>query len=263
MDLQLRGARVLVTAASQGLGAATAAQFSRENAAVVISSRTLADLQATASAINSETGNAVFTLPADVSDPVSAEKLVRNTAEMLGGLDILVINAGGPPGGSFDDFDLVAWQKAVDLTLMSAVTLTRAALPYLKKSKRAAVLAIVSIAGKQPVANLTLSNVLRPAVIGLTKTLSLEYAPHDIRFNSLLPGMHETGRIEKLLASRAQKSGATSDEERARMTADIPLGRLGRPDEFGAAAVFLCSPVAGFITGVALPVDGGASRSIL
>jgi 3-oxoacyl-[acyl-carrier protein] reductase len=262
MDLQLRGARVLVTAASQGLGAAAVRHFSQEGAIVVINSRTLADAQATAADINSSTGNAVFTLPADVSDPSAGDRLVRNAADIMGGIDILVLNAGGPPAGTFEDLAPEAWQPAVDLTLMSAVTLSRAALPWLKKSRRAAILAIVSIAAGQPVENLTLSNVLRPAVVGLTKTLSLEFAPYGIRVNSLLPGMHETARINKLLRARAQKSGRTPDEERAAMTADIPLGKLGSPDQFGAAAVFLCSPMAGFITGVALAVDGGATRTI-
>lgn len=263
MDLNLRGAKVLVTAASQGLGRATARQFSLEGAQVVISSRSLDKLQTAASEINSESGNPVFTIAADVSDANAATKLVNNAAEMLGGLDILITNAGGPPGGRFVDFELDAWRSAIDLILLSAVNLIKAALPHLRQSSRAAVLAVVSIAGKEPQDNLTLSNVIRPAVIGLTKTLSFELGKEGIRFNSLLPGITETDRVTHLAQLRAEQNNITPEEAKNRMSASIPIGRIGKPEEFGNAAVFLCSPAAGFINGVALLVDGGASHSIL
>lgn len=263
MDLGLTNARVLVTAASQGLGAATARQFSLEGARVIINSRNLAALQDTAAAIVEESGNPVFTLAADVSDETAASRLVRNAAEVYGGLDILVTNAGGPPGGTFDDFDLTTWRSAVDLTLLSAVSLIRAALPYLRQSKRAAVLAVVSIAAKQPVGNLTLSNVIRPAVVGLTKTLSLELGAENIRVNSILPGITETERIVHLMQGRASRNNTSIEDERALTASEIPLGRFGTPEEFANAAVFLCSPAAGFINGIALPVDGGAARATL
>lgn len=262
MDLMLRGARVLVTAASEGLGAATARQFSREGAAVVISSRRLEALQHTASAINAETGNPVFTLSGDVTDDAANQRLVRLTAEMLGGLDVIVLNAGGPPAGRFDDLSIEQWAHAAQLTLLSAVSLTRAALPHLRQSRRAAVLAIVSLAARQPVANLTLSNALRPAVVGLMKSLADELAADGIRVNSLLPGLTETQRIIDLMAARAQRNQTTPEEERQLATADIPLRRFGRPEEFANTAVFLCSPAAAFITGTALLVDGGAARAI-
>lgn len=263
MDLGLRGAKVLVTAASQGLGAATARQFSREGAQVVISSRNLSDLQETASSINAETENPVYTVQGDVSDDASNQRLLRNTTEMLNGLDILVVNAGGPPAGGFEDFDLSVWQSAVQLTLLSAVSLVHHALPYLKQSKRASILAIVSVAAKQPVHNLTLSNTLRPAVVGLTKTLSDELASSGIRVNSILPGLTETARISKLMQARADKNQTTPDDERSQSAADIPLGRFGKPEEFANAAVFLASPAASFITGIALAVDGGNIRATL
>jgi 3-oxoacyl-[acyl-carrier protein] reductase len=262
MDLLLKGARILVTAASEGLGAATARQFSREGAAVIISSRRLDALQHTASAINSETGNPVFTLAGDVTDDASNQRLVRLTTEILGGLDVLVINAGGPPAGRFDDLTIEQWNSAAQLTLLSAVSLTRAALPHLRQSRRAAVLAIVSIAARQPVANLTLSNALRPAVVGLMKSLADELAADGIRVNSLLPGLTETQRISDLMAARAERNHSTPEDERRLATADIPLGRFGKPEEFANTAVFLCSPAAAFITGTALLVDGGAARAI-
>jgi 3-oxoacyl-[acyl-carrier protein] reductase len=263
MNLGLAGAKVLVTAASRGLGAATARQFSLEGAHVVISSRDLNKLQAAASAINAESGNRVYTVAADVTDLSSVERLVTNAAEALGGLDILVTNAGGPPAGTFDDFDLAAWEKATHLTLLSAVALIKAALPHLRNSNRAAILAIASISAKQPVSNITLSNVIRPAVVGLTKTLSLELGREGIRVNSILPGITDTERIQELNQSRAAKNNTSTEQEQAKSAADIPLGRIGRPEEFANAAVFLCSPAAGFISGVALPVDGGAIKATL
>lgn len=263
MDLRLRGAKVLVTAASQGLGAATARQFSREGALVVINSRRLDVLQTVAADINNETGQPVYTIASDVSDPEVARRLVINAAEMLNGLDILVTNAGGPPAGSFVDFEgLAMWRHAIDLNLLSSVSLIQAAVPFLKQSSRAAILTVTSIAAKQPVENLTLSNAVRPAVIGLTKTLSLELGASGIRVNSILPGITDTERVAHLAQARAEKSGNPIDAERDKMAAGIPIGRIGKPEEFANAAVFLCSPAAGFINGVALSVDGGAIRTL-
>jgi len=263
MDLGLRNAKVLVTASSQGLGKATARRFSLEGAIVVINSRNLAELQATAAAINAESGNPVFTIAGDVSDPAQAAKIVRNAADMLGGLDILVTNAGGPPPGTFEDFDIEQWEQSTKLIVFSVVSLIKAALPHLKQSKRAAILAIQSMSVKQPIANLTLSNAIRPSVIGLTKTLSLELGPQGIRVNAILPGSTETSRITELMAARAAKNGTSEADERAHASADIPLRRFGATDEFANAAVFLCSPAAGYITGVALPVDGGVIKATL
>ncbi len=263
MDLGLRGARVLVTAASQGLGAATARQFSLEGALVVINSRSLSALQETAAQINQVSGNLVYTLAADVTHAEAAQRLVSNAAEMLNGIDILVTNAGGPPNGTFDDFDAAAWEQATRLTLLSAVNLVRAALPYLRQSKRAAILAVVSASAKQPSKNATLTNTIRPAVVGLMKTLSQELAADGIRANSILPGSISTARTVEIMNARAAKNNTTAEAERARAAADIPMMRFGTPEEFANAAVFLCSPAAGFINGVALPVDGGRIRATM
>lgn len=263
MDLGLRGAKVLVTAASQGLGAATARRFSLEGALVVVNSRSLSNLQETAAQINAESGNPVYTLAGDVSDPNVAARIVNNAAEMLNGLDILVTNAGGPPGGGIGDVDMVAWEQAARTTLLSAVSLTRAAIPYLRQSKRPAILAIVSASAKQPSKNMTLTNTIRPAVVGLMKTLSQELAPDGIRANSILPGSIRTARTQTVMEARAGKNATTVEQELERAAADIPLGRYGEPEEFANAAVFLCSPAASFITGVALPVDGGRIRATM
>lgn len=263
MDLGLQGAKVLVTAASQGLGAATARQFSREGAQIVISSRDLTKLQQSAASIVEETGNPVYTYAADVTVDQAVEKLIKNASESMGGIDILVTNAGGPPSGKFDTFDLSTWRSATDLTLHSAVSLIHYALPHLKASSRAAILAIVSIAAKEPVDNLTLSNTIRPAVVGLTKTLSKEFASDGIRVNSILPGITDTERIAYLMQSRAELNNTTVEAEYEGLAEQIPLGRLGKPEEFANAAVFLCSPAGGFISGTALLVDGGASMATL
>ena len=264
MDLGLRNAKVLVTAASQGLGAATARQFSLEGALVVINSRNLGELQETAAEINQESSNPVYTtgLGCERSGGGRA-KLVKNAADMLGGLDILVTNAGGPPNGTFEDFDIEAWQKATQLSLLSAVGLVRAALPYLRKSKRAAILAVVSASAKQPSKNNTLTNAIRPAVVGLMKTLSQELAADGIRANSILPGSISTGRQTEIMEARAKKNSSTAEQEWEHAAADIPMGRFGTPEEFANAAVFLCSPAGGFINGVALPVDGGRIRATM
>lgn len=263
MDLKLKGARVLVTAASRGLGAATARGFSLEGAHVVISSRSLDQLQATASEIVAESGNPVYTHAADVTDPEAVQRLVRNSVEMLGGLDVLVTNAGGPPAGGIDDFDLAAWEAAVRLNFLSTVNLIQTALPHLRQSSRAAILTITSVAAKQPVPNLTLSNAVRPAVIGLTKTLSQELGPEGIRVNSILPGTTNTERITELMEARSRKNGTKVEEEVEKSATATPLRRMGTPEEFANAAVFLCSPAAGFITGVALAVDGGAIQATM
>lgn len=263
MDLGLRGAKVLVTAASQGLGAATARRFSLEGALVVINSRNLSALQETASQINAESSNPVYTFAADLAVEGGAQRLVTNAAEMLGGLDILVTNAGGTPPGAIEDFEIGAWEQATRLTLLSAVSLVQAALPYLRQSKRAAILAVVSASAKQPSKNLTLTNAIRPAVVGLMKSLSQELAGDGIRANSILPGSILTSRTDDVLAARAQKNNTTIEQERDRATADVPMQRFGTPEEFANAAVFLCSPAAGFINGAALPVDGGRIRATM
>lgn len=263
MDLGLKGARVLVTAASEGLGAATARQFSLEGALVVINSRNLSKLQQTAASISRESGNPVFTQAADLTDNEAVAKMVRNSAESFGGLDILVTNAGGPPSGGFDTMDMQAWQAATQLTLLSAVSLINAALPYLRKSRRAAILTVTSMSAKQPVPNLILSNSIRPAVIGLTKSLANELGPAGIRVNSILPGMTETARIDEIMQSRAINAGTTLEDEKLKAAESIPLRRIGTSQEFANTAVFLCSPSAGYITGVSLAVDGGTIQSTL
>ncbi len=263
MDLQLKDKRALVTGSSRGLGYATALALAKEGCRVAINSRDEAKVSAAAKVIAGETGSQVIGLAGDVADPDVPERLVGESVRAFGGLDILVTNAGGPPSGAFDSFNEAAWQKAIDLSLMSHVRLIRAALPYLKQSKTASVLTVTSYSVKQPIPNLVLSNSIRSATAGLTKSLALELGPAGIRFNSILPGWTETERVYDLMKSRAAQNKTTLEEETAKQAKESALGRMGRPEEFANSAVFLVSPAASYITGVMLTVDGGIVKGTL
>jgi len=205
----------------------------------------------------------VLPLTADVSDPQAAPRLVAETVAALGGLDILVTNAGGPPSGPFDTLSAEAWEAAVQSMLLSAVRLIQAALPYLRASRHPAILTLTSYSAKQPIPNLVLSNSVRAAVIGLTKTLAGELGPEGIRVNSILPGWTLTERVTELMDARARQKGTDVETEIAAQVAAIPLRRMADPDEFARAAAFLCSPAASYIHGAMIPVDGGAILAAL
>ena len=256
MDLQLKNKKVLVTGSSRGLGYATARVLSQEGAQVVINGRNVEKLAAAARKLTSETGNPVFGIAGDVSAAVD-ESLVNAATQALDGLDILICNAGGPPAGSFESFDEAVWHTAIDLSFMSNVRLIKAALPFLRKSHSASVLTVTSYSVKQPIPNLILSNSIRAATIGLTKSLALELGHEGIRFNSILPGWTMTERVPDLMGARAKAKGTTLVEEIARQSAESPFGRMATPEEFANVAVFLVSPLASYLTGVMLPVDGG------
>jgi 3-oxoacyl-[acyl-carrier protein] reductase len=263
MDLKLKGKVVLVTGASRGLGFATARLLAEEGARVAINSRTSASLEKSAAQLRSETGAEILAVPGDVTQPDIPAAIIRQIVDHFGGFDILIANAGGPPPGSFESFSDEDWQKAIDLSFMSQVRLIRAALPHLRKSTAASVLTVTSYSVKQPIPNLVLSNSVRLATIGLTKTLALELGSEGIRFNSILPGWTDTERVQNLLQNRAQSKGTTVDEEIRKQSLESPLGRLGNPREFANAAVFLVSPAASYITGLMLPVDGGTLKGTL
>ena len=263
MDLRLKDKRALVTGSSRGLGYATAMALAKEGCKIAINGRDEAKIKASAEKLSKETGAQVIGLAGDVGLADVPEKLIKQAAEAFGGLDILITNAGGPPPGSIDSLDEAAWQKGVDLSLMSHVRLIKAALPYLRKSDAASVLTVTSMSVKQPIANLLLSNSVRMATIGLTKSLALELGRENIRFNSILPGWTETERVTELMTARATANKSTAEEETRKQSEQSPLGRLGQPEEFANAAVFLVSPAASFITGVMLNVDGGMYKGTL
>ena len=263
MDLKLKGKIALVTGSSSGLGFATARLLAQEGARVAMNGRSPEKLDTAAEKIQAETGAEVFTVRGDLSEHPVAAQTVQAVADHWGGLDILIANAGGPPPGRFESFSDEAWQEALELSFLSQVRLIRAALPYLRKSDSPAVLTVTSYSVKQPIPNLVLSNSVRLATIGLTKTLAFELGKENIRFNSILPGWTETARVITLMENRARTNGTTVEEERQRQASESPLGRMGHPEEFAAAAVFLVSPAAAYINGVMLPVDGGIVRGTL
>jgi len=257
MDLGLKGKTALITGASRGLGYATAQVLASEGANVALNARDPEKLTAAADELHRQTGARVFCVPADVSQPEAAEEIIKAVVGQFGGLDILITNSGGPPAGSFEKFTQEDWQKAVDLTFLSHVRLIQAALPHLRKSSSASVLTVTSYSVKQPIPNLVLSNSVRAATVGLTKSLALELGSDGIRFNSILPGWTETERVNELMQKRAEMNGTSVEEEIAKQIKDSPLGRMAQPHEFAAAAAFLVSPAASYITGVMLSVDGG------
>lgn len=263
MDLGLKDKVALLTGASRGLGFATALTLAREGCRVAVNSRSEESAKSAAEKITSETGTQAFGLAGDVSEVGVAEKLVDETVHTFGTLDLLFTNAGGPPAGTFESFDEEAWQKAIDLSFTSHVRLIRSALPHLRKSEIPSVLTVTSYTVKQPIPNLVLSNSIRMATIGLTKSLALELGTDGIRFNSILPAWTETERIVELLDNRAAANKTTLQEETAKQAAQSAFGRMGRPEEFANAAVFLLSPAASYITGVMLTVDGGIYKGTL
>ncbi len=265
MDLRLKDKRALVTGSSQGLGYATALALAKEGCKVAINGRDEAKIKAVAEKANKETRASaqVIGLAGDVSLPDVPQNLVEQAAEAFGGLDILITNTGGPTPGSIDSLDEAAWQKGIDLCLMAHVRLIKSALPYLRKSAAASILTVTSLSVKQPIANLLISNSVRSATVGLTKSLALELGKEGIRINSILPGWTKTERVTELMTARAKANNSTAEEEAKRQAAESPLGRMAQPEEFANAAVFLVSPAASYITGVMLSVDGGMYKGTL
>src|SRR5690625_476859 len=262
MDLQLKGRRALVLAGSSGLGRAVALELAREGASVALCSRSLERAEAAAADIRGETGAQVHAFEADVAVASDLERLVAAAAETLGGIDVLVCNAGGPPPGNFSTLDDDAWRRGFELTLMSVVRSIRHARPHLAEGEGGAVLVLGSSSIKQPLPNLLISNVYRPGIQGLVKHLSGEFAVQGIRVNMLSPGRIHTDRIDQLDAANAERLGKSVEEVRAESVAQIPLGRLGTPEVFGRVAAFLVSPAASYMTGSSLIVDGGMVKAL-
>ena len=220
-------------------------------------------LRATANEIRKKTGAKVLDVAADVSDPAGVELVAAAALKEFGRVDILVTNSGGPPSGPFESLSPEMWDDAARLLLMSTVNLTRAVLPGMKERHWGRILNVTSIAAKQPIEGLMLSNSLRAAVIGFARTLANEVARFGITVNNLLPGYTRTDRVEQLARAAGVKSGADAKEAFAKWEREIPMGRLGEPREFAALAAFLASERASYITGSSIAVDGGWIRSLL
>jgi 3-oxoacyl-[acyl-carrier protein] reductase len=263
MDLGLRGKVALVAAASKGLGKAIAFELANEGASLLICARGADALQQTRADIAHRTGATVHAIVADLSTPDGIAIVASEALAKFDRVDVLVTNAGGPPAGTFEMHDWDTWQRAVDLTLRSAVELTRAVLPGMRQRKWGRVINVTSIAVKQPVANLMLSNSLRSAVTGFARTLANEVATDGVTVNNILPGYTRTERVEELATATAKKEGLAPRDIVGRFESEIPMRRLGEPDEFAALAAFLASDRASYITGQSIAVDGGWIKGLL
>ena len=263
MDLGLNGKIALVTAASRGLGRAIADALGAEGASLIICARGTDALEEAGAAIMQRTGAEVEMVAADVATAEGIARAWQHARDRFGHVDVLVTNAGGPPSGPFESHEWDVWQQAVELTLRSAVELTRLVLPGMKERRWGRILNVTSIAVKQPVDGLMLSNSIRAAVTGFGRTLANEVARYGITVNNILPGYTRTERVEQLNAATAAREGVTVEDVSRRIEAQIPMRRLGEPDEFAALAAFLASEQAAYITGQSIAVDGGWIRSLL
>jgi len=260
-----------VAGASSGLGRATARALLLEGCRVAICSRTSERIQCAAMDLSREAGvpdDRILPLVCDVSQESMVQTAIERTVEHFGALNILITNAGGPPTGTVEDFSADDWRSALELNLVSTINLTRAALPHLRRAARgdnplARILMVTSMSAKQPVPGLYLSNVSRAGVQGFAKSLSEEVGVEGITVNTILPGYTRTDRLTHLSEALAERKGLSGDDIEAGWADQAALKRVGREEEFAAAAVFLVSEPAAFITGVALPVDGGAIKGLL
>ena len=263
MDLGLKNKIALVAASSQGLGRAVAESLSEEGATVVLCARDKKNLTAAAKEISAKTGGELFAIPCDVSSAKEIDKLVRTVAKKFGSVHILVNNAGGPPVESFDRLSDDHWSKGVQLTMMSAIRLTRAVIPFMQRQHWGRIITINSIAGKQPIQELVISSTLRPGLIGLHKVLATQYAKDGILINTVCPGFVMTKRQEEISKVRSAKANITVEEYMRQQAREIPLGRYGTPREIADVVAFLASSRAGFLTGATISVDGGMMRGLL
>jgi 3-oxoacyl-[acyl-carrier protein] reductase len=263
MNLGLKGKVALVAGGSMGLGRAAALELSREGAKIAIGALDDPHLNGAAEWIRGETGGEVLALPADVSDAEQAKAFVRNAIAHYGTADILVNNAGGPPAADFLDIDETLWEKGFRLNLLSTILMTREVVPVLKAKRWGRIINMTSISVKQPIDGLILSNTVRAGVIGLAKSLSNELAPFNITVNSVCPGYTLTDRVRSLAVATAAKEGTTPETVIGRWEAQIPMKRLGTPEEFAALVAFLASDRSGYITGAAIQIDGGWYKGVM
>lgn len=260
MDLGIKDKVAMVAASSKGLGFGVAKALAENEAKVSMCSRTLEEVQASAEKLGGVTGTETLATACDVSKPEDIDTWVKATTEKWHNVDMLLVNAGGPPAAYFTELTDEQWQAAFDLTLMSTVRMIRAVLPHMQPGS--AILTVTSSSIKEPIERLGLSTVMRAGVVGLVKTLANELADDGIRVNNLIPGRIDTDRVAQLDQGVAKRLGITPEEARERSEQRIPMKRLGTVDEFGAAGAFLLSPAASYITGTSLVVDGGQMRSI-
>lgn len=254
MNLGLKNKVSLVLGASKGLGKACAKALVMGGALVVIGSRDKKILEETALELVKETRSEILAVPTDATVPKDLENIVARTIEKFGRIDVLVNNAGGPPAGKFVSFSDSEWQNAFETNLLSAIRLIRLVIPHMRLAGSGRIINLVSVAVKQPMDNLILSNSIRAGVVGMAKTLSQELAPDNITVNNIATGLFLTERIKQLY---------DTEDKMKKAVGNIPLGRLGDPEELAALVTFLASEKAAFITGATIQIDGGMCRSLL
>jgi 3-oxoacyl-[acyl-carrier protein] reductase len=257
MDLGLRNCRALVAGASKGLGKACAKSLADEGAHVFICSRNADDIKRAAAEIG-----AVGCSAADLSKADDVKRVVSDAIAALGGLDILVTNAGGPPTGPFEKTTDADWSLAYHLNLMSAVRLIQDSLPALKASGRGRIVNLTGYGVKEPMTDLVVSDSVRAGVTVMAKTIASDLAPFGITVNNIAPGPIMTDRLTDILAARAKHSGIAPEEQFKRLSKTVPVQRMGRPEEIGDLCAYLCSLQAGYLTGQSIVVDGGINRAI-
>lgn len=263
MNFGLKGKVAIIAASSKGLGRAVALELAGEGAQISICSRNPEQIRKAAESIRSETGAEVYYEQADVTKRDQIRSFVANTVKRFGTVHVLVTNAGGPPAGLFANLNEPEWLAAFHLNLMSVINLCSEVVPFMQKNRWGRIINVTSLSVKQPLDGAMLSNSIRSAVVGFAKTLSNELAPHNILVNNVCAGFTRTERLEELAAGVADRKDVTKESVLAAWENSIPMGRLGRPEEFAALVAFLASERASYITGVSIPVDGGAVKSLL
>ena len=262
MDLKLNGKIAMVAASSKGLGFGIALELAKEGAKLSIGSRTKSDIMEAGKRIENETGSDVLASVLDSSDANSIKNWIDLSLDRFGGIDCLVVNAGGPPPGVFENFSDNDWQSAFDLNLMSAVRMIRGVIPTMRQRGGGSIITITSSSVKEPIDVLILSNVMRSGTTSLVKSLSIQLASDGIRLNNLMPGRINTERLRNIDENTARKRGISVEEQKFQSTSNIPLKRYGTIEEFGKVGAFLLSDAASYMTGSTIAVDGGVIKTV-
>jgi 3-oxoacyl-[acyl-carrier protein] reductase len=262
MELGLKGRGVIVAASSEGMGRATAEAFAREGAQVAMCARTELTLRQAADEIRTATGAEIYAAPLDVTDAGAVQRFVEQAAKQFGRIDVCVTNAGGPPAKNFLSITPDEWRRAVDQNFMSVVHLAKAVIPYMQRHRWGRILTITSVSVKQPLPELTLSNAVRAAVVGLVKSISNEFGKDGILANNVAPGYTTTERLKELAGTRALAAGVSTQQIYEQWAADAPVRRLADPKEVADTIVWLASERASYITGQTILVDGGIYRGL-
>lgn len=262
MNTGLKGKVALITGASQGMGRATAEAFAAEGARVAMCARKPETIEPAAREIAKKYSVEVFGAAVDVTDAAKLQAFVAEVEKRFGAIDICVANAGGPPSKQFAQTTLEDWRKAFELNFMSVAALAHAVVPGMCKRKWGRFVTITSTSVRQPIPDIVISSSIRPAVVGLVKSLAIEFGPDNITFNNVAPGWTATERLDELAGLRSKAAGVQKENIYERWAAEVPLRRLGKPEEIADAIVWLCSERAGYITGQTLIVDGGVYKGL-